>query len=80
MESKPEVQQTSRGATRFSKTSVDVQEIIVINAQNEKLLQVNTRNKIRHKKAILCGGHSNILVKTLHMNHGGFQCYKALGR
>ena len=44
----------SSGATRFSNTSVDVHEIIVTNARNGKLLQANMRNKIRHKKAILC--------------------------
>ena len=45
----------SSGATRFSNTSVDVQHIIVINVPNGKLLQANMRNKVRHKKAILCG-------------------------
>ena len=28
--------------------------MIVTNAGNEKFLQTNMRNKIRHKKAILC--------------------------
>ena len=65
--SKPEVQKTlicsesregtaeSSGATRFSSTSVDFQYIVVTNARNGKLLQANMRNKMSHKKAVLCG-------------------------
>ena len=61
MESKPEVQKiliclkSREGSrtTRFSNTSVDVQQIMITNARNGKLLQANMRNKI--KQAILCG-------------------------
>ena len=78
-ESKLEVQKTlicsnsregsaeSSGATRFSNTFVDVQQIIVTNVQNGKLLQANVRNKIRHKKAILCRSLPKVFSKgTAH--------------
>ena len=64
--SKPEVQQRldcsksrenraqSKGAARFNNSSVDVQQIVVTNTRNGKLLQADMRNKFRHEKAILC--------------------------
>ena len=65
-ESKPAVQQRlvcskwrestaqSKGATRFNNTSVDVQQIVVTNTRNGKLLQADMRNKFRYEKATLC--------------------------
>ena len=64
----------SSGTTRFSNTSADVQYIIVTNARNGKLLQANMRNKIRQKKLYSVVVCSKFLVRTLHMNHGRFQC------
>ena len=49
----------SKGATRFSSTSVDFQQIIVTNVQNGKLLQADMRNKFSYKEATLCGSHLN---------------------
>ena len=79
MESKPEVKKIlicsksregtaeSSGATKFSNTSVDVQSIIVTNAQNRKLLQANVNSKIRHEKAILYGSLLKVVSKgTAH--------------
>ena len=63
-ESKPEVQKTlicsksregtaeSSRATKFSNTSVEVQQIIVTNARNGKLLQAIMRNKVRCLKIL----------------------------
>ena len=74
-ESKPDVKKTlicsksrkgtaeSSRATRFSNTSVDVQQIIFTKAQKGKLLQANMRNKIRHKKATLYGSLLKVFSK-----------------
>ena len=73
--SKPEVQKTlicskaregtaeSSGGTRFSNTSVDFLYIIITNARNGKLLPANTRSRMRHKKAILCGSLLKVFSK-----------------
>ena len=57
----------SSGATRFTNTTVGVQQIIVTNDRKGKLLQANARNKISHKKAVLCGSLLKVVSKgTAH--------------